>query len=155
MSVSKPLRMVRRRRLYQTSGTRNAGIGGVVATVVILVWALNSGRVEVGVFAAFMALLTWRVANGGFHVGDDDVRLSGFVFSRRMSWADVDRFETKPFGRYPLAAYVVLRDGRQFTSVLVASSGLEVDTGRVSAKVVVEKLNQFLVDRRIARVQSA
>jgi hypothetical protein len=52
------------------------------------------------------------------------------------------------------AAYVVLRDGRQFTSGLVASSGVEVDTGRVSARVVVDGLNQLLVDRRSTRVQS-
>jgi hypothetical protein len=89
-----------------------------------------------------MAALTWRQAVGGFWVSDDSVRLSGIVFSRRISWTDVDSFQVKPLGPSPYAAYVVRRDGRAFSSIAVSSSTNDLQSNGWNAVTIVNALNK-------------
>lgn len=145
---------VRRPRVYATSGTRFTAFASIATGIIFFLVALAGGRAH-GVWfaaAAVMLLLAWRAWMVGIRVSSDGVTIANVVLSRRVPWDDIDHFAVMPMGRHPYVGHVVLRDGRSFGTLGIASSPRQNEAGRLRVQRPIDELNAVLAERRAAGV---
>jgi len=117
------------------------------ATVGLVALALIPGRAQVAgyVGAPLWALATWRAWHLGLQVEGAGVKVSGFIFSRRVPWSDIDHGTIMPSGSYPYVAHLVRKHGRA-PIVITGISGPrgKTEPHRLEVQRPVDELNALL-----------
>ena len=98
------------------------------------------------IFGPCFAVLAWRQWNLGAHVGERGVKLVSYLLSTRVPWRDIDRFEVRPWYRYPCIGHLVKCNGRALPITGIGASRRH----RGAAQAVVDELNDALRERRLA-----
>jgi hypothetical protein len=96
-----------------------------------------------------MSLRLWVM---GAYVEADGVKVVGFLSSKRAAWADIDRFEVLPSGRYPYVGHVVRRGGHTPIVIRAMAAGrTKTEKHRLAAQEPVDLLNEVLNEWRLAQ----
>ncbi len=59
--------------------------------------------------AALFFAVTWRALICGVHIDPGGIKVVGFFVTRRLPWADIERFAVLPRGSYPWIAHVIVK----------------------------------------------
>jgi hypothetical protein len=113
-----------RPRLYRSPSALHAAELATAVLIGVLVLAIVPGRAQVVgyIFAPLWAAATWRAWRLGVHIRPDGITVAGALLSKRIAWRDIDRFEVRPWLRYPYQGHVVLKDERTSIPILAISS---------------------------------
>jgi hypothetical protein len=129
--------------------TRDAVVGALIwsaSTLGLVVLAVVPGRAQVGgyVGAPLFALCAWRAWQMGAHVDDGGVKVVGFLFSRHVAWADIERFAVMPAGRYPYVGHIMRFHGPPVIVMAISTSRGKTEKHRLEAQQPIDELNGLL-----------
>jgi hypothetical protein len=107
----------------------------------------------------FAALMTWRACVLGVHVKPDCIVIVGFAKSITVDWADIDRFEVRPWNGYRYVGWVIRRSGQRPIHLVGISTGNRSLRGqnslRKKAQDPIDQLNLILETRKTTPPQPA
>jgi hypothetical protein len=125
----------------------------MVAVVGAIVVSVLPGRGEIAgfIFVGPLGYLTWRAWLAGVRVHDDGVIIGGFLMSRRVSWADIERFTVESAGPYPCVGRLIRSDGKRPIVLIGIDAGRRpTKKSRVDTQAKVDLLNAELARHRAA-----
>jgi hypothetical protein len=126
-----------------------------LALVVVLAAVPGPAEAVGYVFAPLWLIATWRGWRLGVHVEADGVKVVGFFASKRVPWNDIDRFELRPWQRYPYVGHVVLSGPRSAIPIAaITTAGGANDRHRRQAQEPIDRLNEALARWRSVNAQS-
>jgi hypothetical protein len=139
------------RRVYRTGALLVAftmtavGAGFAVAAV-----SSPNARVFAAAWAALSFVWAWRSLMVGIYVEQNGVKVLGFLKTKHVAWADIDRFAVMPMGNYRFVGHIVLRDGRPPMSIwsLAVGNRPDPEAKRLRVQRQVDELNQVLAQWR-------
>lgn len=101
--------------VYRTAGTVRGAFWVTAFAVIATVLAVIPGTTQVVGLIFFAPFWLWavRLWRAGVRVGGEGIVVCGVVASKRIAWAEIDRFEIQPRGRWPFVGFIVFRDGRR------------------------------------------
>jgi hypothetical protein len=111
----------------------------------------SSARLVGLIFAVVWGVWTWRALQVGAYARNDDVKVVGFVFSRRIPWSAIESFAVMPAGRYKTVGHVVRKGHHPPIPIFAISPGGwrgKDPVGRAHRQI--EQLNERLGEWRSA-----
>ncbi len=137
--------------VYRTRDQLFAIALGAGGTAGLLVLAVLPGKAEVVgyIFIAPWAYAAWRAFYWGVRVRDDGIIIGGFLTSRRVSWAEIERFTVESAGPYPCVGRLIRKDGKRPIVLIGIDAGRRpTKKSRVDTQAKVDLLNAELARRR-------
>lgn len=138
-------------RVYRSVSTLRGALFATALMPCGIVLAVLGGRAAIVGYAlaplgALMAAWAWRA---GVHVHCDGVKIVG-ILSRKVRWEDIERFEVRPWQRYPFTGYVVLSGGgRAIPIMAITTAGGDTHEHRAQAQKPIDELNALLEQWRV------
>jgi hypothetical protein len=97
------------------------------------------------VFGPLCAVLAWRFWLAGVHVDSDEVRVNGYLFSKRIPWSEIERFTVEQAGPYPYVGRLIRKDGKPPVVLVGTGTGTrKTEYNRVTAQSPIDLLNRRL-----------
>lgn len=149
-----------RPRVYRTREVFVGVAMNATATVGFALLAIlshtSSARVAGLIFAVVWCLLTWRSLRLGAYAESADVKVVGFVASRRIPWAQVESFAVLPAGRYKTVGHVIRKGAHRPIPIFAINPGSWWGRDPVDrAQQQIEQLNERLAEWRAANPTEA
>ncbi len=141
--------------VYRSVSTTRAAVFATAGLVGFIVIAALPGRGEIVgyIFAPVFFLVATRWWRLGVHVETHGVKVVGSLLSKRIAWEEIDRFEVRPWLRYPYQGYVVLTGGRAVPILGIGAAGRPKSKDqrhRRQAQEPIDRLNEALAQWREA-----
>ena len=122
------------------------------SAVGLIVLAALPGKGEVAGFVLVgpMAYLAWRAWVFGVRIGDAGVVIGGFLSSRRVGWAEIERFTCESAGPYPFVGRLIRKGGeRPIVLVGIDAGRRSTEKSRADVQAKIDLLNAELARRRM------
>lgn len=114
--------------------------------IACVVLAVVPGNAEVVgyVFAPVCFLVAWRMWNVGAHVGSEGVKVVGLFLTRRVPWADIERFDVLPTAQYPYVGHIIRKDSRPVMIIAISTARGKTEKHRRTVQAPIDRLNEAL-----------
>lgn len=112
-----------------------------------LVLAAVPGKAEiVGIISApILLLMTWRFWICGARVEENGVKVCDWWSTKRIAWADIDKFTLEPSGGYPYVGRILRKDRHRPVVIVGISTGRrKTEKHRLQAQAPIDLLNEAL-----------
>ena len=137
-------------RVYRSTATTWVAAGCTVGGGMLGLVARVAGpaRLPATVAALVLLVAAWRLWNAGIQVGPKGVKVVALFLSRHVPWSEIDHFTARPLGRLPYAGQVVLRDGKRFGTLGLATPVRSTEQNRLGIQRRIDRLNRSLSEWR-------
>ena len=109
----------------------------------------HRGQIAGFIFVGPFAYLAFRQWLFGVRVRDEGIIIGGLLWSRRVSWTEIDHFACESAGPYPFVGRLIPRGGKRPIILVGIDAGRRPTArSRADAQAKVDLLNAELARRR-------